>query len=186
MAQKYGKGLDHATGSNFGRLAGFLNQEPELKTARGHNPRVLCIESTGQEASQGQFLIDQLIQTMMKNNAEKESKRRSNQAIEAHEDRLGDKLVHTYQKHFKSLSEGLNRQIDQQTLDAMICIKMAKAKFKPQEIVETLQKASPEVPLRQIVGDTQYSRDLVNSVFKNPEIQKEISKSRSYSKGFSR
>jgi hypothetical protein len=32
MASGYGKGIDHATGSDFGRLAGFLNRETELKT----------------------------------------------------------------------------------------------------------------------------------------------------------
>jgi hypothetical protein len=123
---------------------------------------------------------------MITNDADRESKRRLNRAIEASEGCLGGKLVHTYHKYFKESLDGLNRQIDQQTLDTLICIKMAKARFKPQEIAETLQKASPEAPLRQVAGDTQYSQNLVKSVFENPAIQKEISKSKSHSMDFSR
>ena len=186
FAKEYGLGIDHATGSDFGRLTGFLNQDPELKTARGMNPRVLCIESEGQEASRGQFMVDTMENLLEKQNAEAESKRRLKQAQERAEGYFSDKLVHTYQKHFNEHLGGLNRRIDQKTLDTLICIEMAKAGIKAQDIGETLQKASPEVPLRQVAGDTQYSRDLVNSVFENPAIQQEIIKSRSQSQGFSR
>ena len=186
FAKEYGLGVDHGTGSDFGRLAGFLNQEPELKTARGHNPRVLCIESEGQQASRGQFMVDTMNNVIEKQNAEIESKRRLKRAHERTEGYFSDKLVHRYQKDFNECLEGLNRRIDQTTLDTMICIRMAKSGIRAQDIAETLQKASPEAPLRQAAGDTQYGRDLVNSIFENPEIRKEISKSRSQSQGFSR
>jgi len=131
-------------------------------------------------------MIDTMENLLEKQNAEVESKRRLKRAHERAEGYFSDKLVHTYQKCFNECLEGLNKRIDQKTLDTMICIRMAKSGIKAQDIAETLQKASPEAPLRQAAGDTQYSRDLVNSVFENPALQKEISKSRSRSQGFSR
>ena len=131
-------------------------------------------------------MIDTMENLLEKQNAEVESKRRLKRAHERAEGYFSDKLVHTYQKCFNECLEGLNRRIDQKTLDTLICIEMAKAGIKAQDIGETLQKASPETPLRQVAGDTQYSRDLVNSVFANPAIQQEIIKSRSQSQGFSR
>jgi len=186
IAAKYGQGVAQATSSDSGYLAGFLNRDSELETSRGQNPRVLCLESTGQKASYGEAFTDFVIEKVRKEQAREESKIRLNQAIEGAESYLGDKLVHRYQKYFKVSLDGLNRQIDQETLDTMICIKMAKARFKPQEIIEALQKASPEAPLRQIAGDTQYSTSLVQRVFEDPVIQKEIHQSKFRSMGLSR
>ena len=155
---------------HFGRLAGFTNQKPEHRTARGQNPWVLCHESSGRQASRGEEMIRFITDSHLQNQAQKEKEYRLNQAIEAPQRRSNDHLIQTYQNNFKALYERYGADMDLSRADYMICKSMAKGGASPAQLTRTLEEASPELSTRKANHEQDYCQRTVKAVFDDQEV----------------
>ena len=74
MANKFEVDSSSAESRRFGMLAGFTNRTPEHTTESGRNPRVLCHEASGQQASRGIELTDKVEKMVLERYAEQEQR----------------------------------------------------------------------------------------------------------------
>lgn len=171
----------------FGLLSGFTNQKPEHTTATDLKPSVLCVEASGQIASKGEETIQTISERLKQQKAEAEKESRLKQAVEATGYASKRYPIQTYQKEFKGLQERYGAYLNTSKADTEICTSMAKQGFTASQLEKALEQASPEQAIRNVNGETDYSKNTVKAIFETHEVKQDIeqSKSRSHSKGFS-
>jgi hypothetical protein len=173
---------------HFGRLAGFTNRKPEHTTAQGKSPWVLCHDSTGRQASKGEEMVQTISKNIIESQAQKEKEIRLRDALSARQGPNRHNPIRTYQENLKALTERYGADMDLSRADFMICSTMARQGFTPKQLVETLEKASPELPTRKAGHESDYCQRTVKAVFDQPEIQKHVERapSQDRSRGYSR
>jgi len=164
-------------------LLGFTNRKPEHTTAQGCNPWVLCYESSGKNASRG----DETVQTILKRiddfKVEREQKTRREDALNAPQGALKSNPIQTYQNQFKSLTERYGADMDLSRADYMICSSMVKSGYSKDQLIKTLEQASPELVTRKVSHELDCCKRTVEAAFKNAQVQDNTT---SKSRGFSR
>ena len=175
---------------HFGRLAGFTNRKPEHTTAQGRNPWVLCHESNGKRASRGDETVQVITKRLSEQQAQGELKIRLKAALNASEGASKTKPIPTYQNQLKSLVGCFGADLDLSRADYMICSNMAKAGYSKDQLVKTLEQASPGLVTRKASHELDYCQRTVEAAFKNPEVQAHLKlqqeNTKSKSRGFSR
>lgn len=176
---------------HFGRLAGFTNRKPEHKTAQGRSPWVLCHESSGRQASQGENFVQTISKEIIRLNAEQEKKHRLESALKAPQETIRRLPIPMYQNNLKGLQELYGADMDLSRADFMICSTMALHGFSKQQIHETLLQASPELAVRKANHEADYCKRTVDAVFASERVQnhlktQSIKKHKERAHGFSR
>lgn len=159
---------------HFGRLAGFTNRKPEHTTETGHNPWVLCHESNGQQASRGPELAQRAKQTVVEQQTQAERQARLEAAQRRSERGYGKNPIEVYQRQLKRLTERYGASMDISKADYMICTDMAKRGYSSEQLTQTLEQASPELPTRKAGHELDYCQRTVKAVFANPEVQNHL------------
>jgi hypothetical protein len=190
LAKRYEADPNSADWRHFGRLAGFTNRKPEYTNENGENPWVLCHEASGKQASKGLEAVEKARKGLTQLKLEQERKRRVEGVKNAPERVLGRDPVFHYQKQLRSLMAKYGAKIDYSRADYMIVLSMAKQGYGQQELVKTLELASPELPKRKAGHELDYCQRTVKAVFDSPEITKHLELERNRGKdkghGFSR
>ena len=159
---------------HYGRLAGFTNRKPEHTTETGHNPWVLCHESSGKPASCGLDLVQGTQQTLDNIRVKREQERRLNAAKTASEPCRGRNAVYEYQYQLKRLNARYGANMDVSRADYMICKDMLKKGYSEEQLEKTLLKASPGVCERKKGHEQDYCERTVRAALRDPEVQQHL------------
>jgi len=190
IAKRFEADPNSADWRHFGRLSGFTNRKPEHTTAQGRNPWVLCHESSGNQASRGDEFVKTISKQISNVMAQKEKETRLRSAENAPQGTDRYNPIRTYQSNLKSLTERYGADMDLSRADFMICSKMAQQGFTAKQLTETLQKASPELPIRKAGHESDYCQRTVKAVFSSPQVQEHLKQqerdSQQRDRGFSR
>jgi len=174
IANHFEADLNSADWRHFGRLAGFTNQKPEHKKAQGRTPWVLCHESSGQQASIGDRYVQTITQQVIEAQAVKEKETRLRSAYKVPQGTNKHNPIRTYQSNLKALTERYGADLDLSRADFMICSNMAMQGFSKKQLIETLEKASPELPKRKAGHELDYCQRTVEAVYSNPKVKEHI------------
>ena len=79
-----------------------------------------------------------------------------------------------YQQQLKQLNACYGASMDISRADYMICKDMAKRGYSDKQLIDTLEKASPELPIRKAGHEKDYCQRTVHAVFKDPEVQQQL------------
>jgi len=190
MAKHFEADENSADWRHYGRLAGFTNRKPEHTTAQGRNPWVLCHESSGKHASRGDETVQTISKQVEEFKVEKEQQTRLEQAINARQGASRSNPIQTYQNQLKSLIKRFGADLDLSRADYTICSSMAKSGYSKDQLVKTLEQASPELVNRKASHELDYCTRTVEAAFKNPQVQAHLNSeqenTKSKSRGFSR
>jgi hypothetical protein len=185
IATHFKADLNSADWRHFGRLAGFTNRKPGHMTKTGRNPWVLCHEANGQQASRGAEITQKADQAVTNRQAQAERKTRliASQRVE---DRLiTSNPVVVYQQQLKHLSARYGASMDISRADYMICKDMAKRGYSDKQLIDTLEKASPELPTRKAGHENDYCQRTVRAAFNDLDVQQHL-ETKSHSRGLGR
>jgi len=171
MSKHFGGDPNSADWRHFGRLAGFTNQKPEHKNSQGRSPWVLCHESNGKKSSQGENTVHTISQRMEEAQREKVQQTRIKQAVEAVHATSKSDPIRMYQNQFKTLRGRYGADMDLSRADYMICSNMAKLGFAKDQLIKTLEHASPELVTRKASHENDYCKRTVDAAFASPQVQ---------------
>lgn len=174
LAKHFDADLNSADWRHFGRLAGFTNRKPAHTTATGHNPWVLCHEASGQQASKGEAMARAAQQQVIEQQARQERKDRLRASESLPEAFYGSNPTQEYRLQLKRLRERYGASMDISRADYMICSDMAKKRYSPEQLVEALEQASPELPVRKAGHERDYCQRTVQAALNNPDVQKHL------------
>ena len=171
--------LSRADDRQFSRLAGFTNQAPEHTTESGYSPWVLCHDATGQQAIRAAEIEQKALNSVLQHNALQEKKQRLEALKIAQKPTYYRDPVAEYRKQLKTITEYVNKHNDTQSLDLsradyMICKNMAKQGYKPEQIQEALETASPELPIRKAHHENDYCEKTVRAAVDSPDVQRHL------------
>jgi len=174
IAKHFGADLNSADWKHFGRLAGFTNRKPEHMAPNGHNPWVLCHESGGEKAIRGDALLHKAKEAVIEKHAEDERKTRLRASKTAVRGDYGRHPIKEYQKQLATLTARYSDDMDVSRADYMICCDMAKNGYTREEILNALDQASPELPIRKAGHEQDYCNRTVEAAFSNSSVKQHI------------
>ena len=87
--------------------------------------------------------------------------------------------VKAYQKEYKRLSQRYGKKMDVSRADYMICCNMLVQGFKPAELEQAMNEASPELPIRKAGHEADYTKRTIEAAQKHPEVKKSQSQRQS-------
>lgn len=174
IAKRYGADPNSADWRHFGRLSGFTNRKPEHVDEIGRNPWVLCHEASGSVAPRGAELTDKLKQVLREQEAIAERDSRLERAVNASGRVYGHDPSAEYQKQIKRLVDRYGANMDVSKADYMIARDMAMQGYSADQLTQTLQEHSPELPVRKAGHEGDYCRRTVEAVFKQPDVQSRL------------
>lgn len=172
LAERYGGDPNSADWRHFGRLAGLTNAKPRHKDANGRSPYVLAHESSGKQAEAGQHLVQQAAQRIRDREAKAERQTRLEAAKTAPERTNGRDPTQTYRYGLKALYARFGASMDVSKADYMIGVDMVRKGFKPEQIGQAIEEASPELPTRKAGHEADYVARTVKAVMNHPEVVK--------------
>lgn len=164
------------------RLAGFTNQRPEHTTHEGLSPMVTCHTALNRTASRGDFLIGITEDLLERKSIDKEKQERLKAIQGSPEGFYGRDAVMHYRMQLKRLTEDQGSSLDLSKADEIITKALAKKRYSKDELIEALNKASPEAVSRKML-EHDYAQRTVDRVFKDPEVKKGLQRSRRYDMG---
>lgn len=172
LAEQYGGDHNSADWRHFGRLAGLTNAKPKHKDANGRSPYVLAHESGGKVASAGLALVQLAAQRVLDREAMADRQIRIEAAQTAPEGVNGRDPMPEYRKGLKALYARFGESMDVSKADYMIGVDMARRGFSPDQVGQSIERASPELPTRKAGHETDYVARTVKAVFTHPEVLK--------------
>ena len=172
LAKEYGGDPNSADWRHFGRLAGLTNAKPKHKDANGRSPYVLAHESSGKVAPAGLALVQQAAQRVRDREASIERQSRIEATQTAPERTNGRDPIQTYRHGLKALYARFGASMDVSKADYMIGVDMVRRGFKPEQIGQAIEQASPELPTRKAGHEADYVARTVKAVFTHPEVVK--------------
>ncbi|KXB09921.1 hypothetical protein ADT33_11200 (plasmid) [Xylella fastidiosa] len=170
LAKEYGGDPNSADWRHFGRLAGLTNAKRQHKDANGRSPYVLAHESGGKLAPAGPALVQQAAQRVLDREAQNDRRSRLEAAQEASGGpRTGDP-IHTYRCGLKSLHTRFGASMDLSRADYMIGVDMVLKGFKPDQVAQAIEQASPELPIRKAGHEGDYVARTVEAIMASPKV----------------
>lgn len=170
LAKEYGGDLNSADWRHFGRLAGLTNAKPKHKDANGRSPYVLAHESGGKVAPAGLALVQQAAQRVLDREAKAERESRAEAAQTAPERTNGRDPIQTYRHGLKALYARFGASMDVSKADYMIGVDMVRRGFKPEQIGQAIEQASPELPTRKAGHEADYVARTVKAIMASPKV----------------
>ena len=170
LAEQYGGDLNSADWRHFGRLAGLTNAKPKHKDANGRSPYVLAHESSGKVAPAGLALVQQAAQRVRDREAGIERQSRIEATQTAPERTNGRDPIQTYRHGLKALYARFGASMDVSKADYMIGVDMVRRGFKPEQIGQAIEQASPELPTRKAGHEADYVARTVKAVMASPKV----------------
>ena len=170
LAKEYGGDPNSADWRHFGRLAGLTNAKPKHKDANGRSPYVLAHESGGKVAPAGLALVQQAAQRVLDREAKAERESRAEAAQTAPERTNGRDPIQTYRHGLKALYARFGASMDVSKADYMIGVDMVRRGFKPEQIGQAIEQASPELPTRKAGHEADYVARTVKAVMASPKV----------------
>lgn len=170
LAEQYGGDPNSADWRHFGRLAGLTNAKPKYKDANGRSPYVLAHESSGKVASAGLALVLQAAQRVRDREVSIERQSRIKATETTPECTNGLDPIQSYLHRLKVLYARFGASMDVSRADYMIGIDMVRRGFTPEQIGQTIEQASPELPIRKAGHEPDYVARTVKAIMASPEV----------------
>jgi hypothetical protein len=174
IARRFDADPNSADWRHFGRLAGFTNRKPKHTTETGRNPWVLAHESSGKMATKGPELAQVAEKALIEHHARAERENRLEAARNASERVSRRDPTQEYQRQLKRLSARYGVDMDVSRADFMIVADMAKQGYSAQQLEQTLEQASPELPTRKAGHEQDYCQRTVRAAFNHPEVKQHL------------
>lgn len=165
LASQYEADPNSADWRHFGRLAGFTNRKPIHTTENGRNPWVLAHEAPGKVAERGLELVQKAIVQVDRQSRVEASKT----ALECTN---GGDPIQTYRIGLKACYERFGANMDVSKADYMVGVDMARKGFKPDQIGQAIEQASPELPIRKTGHEADYVARTVEAIMNHPDVVK--------------
>ena len=144
--------------------------KPKHKDANGRSPYVLAHESGGKVAPAGLALVQQAAQRVLDREAKAERESRAEAAQTAPERTNGRDPIQTYRHGLKALYARFGAPMDVSKADYMIGVDMVRRGFKPEQIGQAIEQASPELPTRKAGHEADYVARTVKAVMASPKV----------------
>jgi hypothetical protein len=170
LAKQYQGDPNSADWRHFGRLAGLTNAKPQHKDAKGRSPYVLAHESPGKVAPAGFELVKQAQQRVRDKDAKADQQSRAEAARTAPERVNRRDPIHTYRHHLKALYGRFGPSMDLSKADYMIGVAMVCEGFRPKQIAQAMEQASPELPVRKAGHEADYVARTLKAVMSHPKV----------------
>jgi hypothetical protein len=170
LASEYGGDPNSADWRHFGRLAGLTNAKPRHKDANGRSPYVLAHESAGKVAPGGLELVKQAAQRLVDRAAATDRQSRAEAAKTTPERTHGRDPAQVYRQGLKALYARFGESMDVSKADYMIGVDMVRKGFKPEQIGQAIEQASPELPTRKAGHEADYTARTVAAVMASPKV----------------
>lgn len=170
LAKEYGGDPNSADWRHFGRLAGLTNAKPHHKDGNGRSPYVLAHDSGGKVAPAGLALVQQAAQRVRDREASIERQSRIEATQTAPERTNGRDPIQTYRHGLKALYARFGASMDVSKADYMIGVDMVRRGFKPEQIGQAIEQASPELPTRKAGHEADYVARTVKAVMASPKV----------------
>ena len=116
--------------------------------------------------------MQQAAQRVLDREAKAERESRAEAAQTAPERTNGRDPIHTYRHGLKALYARFGASMDVSKADYMIGVDMVRRGFKPEQIGQAIEQASPELPTRKAGHEADYVARTVKAVFTHPEVVK--------------
>jgi hypothetical protein len=167
-----------STSNNYGRLAGFTNQQPEC-ARNGLQPYVLVQSCSGVTAGAAQTMLG-AISTVIELESVAAERELRLQALMTSSDRnhaLSYDPIREYQQQAKKLLVKYEGAFDFVLMDRSIAEAMAKSgRFSQQDIERGISECSPNVVSRKDSGMSNYARGISCAAHLKNKNEKEIGK----------
>ncbi|MBW4049674.1 MAG: DNA topoisomerase [Proteobacteria bacterium] len=171
LAEHYDGDLNSADGKHFGRLAGFTNQKPRHTTQAGRQPYVLAHACPGTIARAAPAYLEQIAQSLDKEAAEQERRKRLD-ALQAASPGAGEDPIQEYQRQAQRLLSKYGNDADLSRVDWMIATDMAKSgRFTLQDIATGIRESSPNVETRKVGHLADYARRTAEKAWSDPGVR---------------
>jgi hypothetical protein len=131
---------------------------------------VLAHDSAGKVAPAGLELVQQAAQRVREREANTERQSRIEATQTTPERTNGRDPMQAYRHGLKALYARFGASMDVSKADYMIGVDMVRKGFKPEQIGQAIEQASPELPTRKAGHEADYAARTVKAIMASPKV----------------